>query len=242
MQSEAGNGPQRAALSLRGLWRSYGEQAALCDVTLEVPRGETLIVLGPNGSGKTTLLRVLASLLRPTAGEAVVLGCELPREAWRLRGRVGYVGHEPLLYRDLSVRENLRFHARLHGIESPEDRIAGLLDAVGMPRRADELVRNLSAGMLQRSAVCRAVLHEPELLLLDEPLTHLDPEGAGLVEPLIATEPGRTGVLVTHDPRAGVARDGRILALAHGGSVAYEGSASGLAPERAEAIYAGGVA
>jgi heme ABC exporter ATP-binding subunit CcmA len=227
------------ALALRGLSRYYGEHVALRDVSLQLPGGESLTVLGPNGSGKTTLLRVLASLLRPSAGDAVVLGCELPREAWRLRGRVGYVGHEPLLYRDLTVRENLRFHARLHGVERARERIAALLDTVAIARRADEQVRNLSAGMRQRAAVCRAVLHEPELLLLDEPFTHLDPTGAGLVEPLIATGEGRTQVMVTHDPRAAVARGGRILALDHGGSVAYEGPASGLGPDRAEAIYAG---
>jgi heme exporter protein A len=239
MDVAAPNDAEAPALALRGLRRDYGEQTALRDVSLDVPGGESLIVLGPNGSGKTTLLRVLASLLRPSGGEAVVLGCALPREAWRLRGRVGYVGHEPLLYRDLTVRENLRFHARLHGLESPEERIAALLDAMAMPRRADEVVRNLSAGMLQRVALCRAVLHEPELLLLDEPLTHLDPEGTGLAEPMIASGQGRTRVMVTHDPRAGLARGGRVLALTHGGSMAYEGPASGLAPERAEAIYTG---
>jgi heme exporter protein A len=242
MDVAAPNEAEAPAVALRGLSRYYGEQVALRDLSLELAAGETLNVLGPNGSGKTTLLRVLASLLRPSAGEAAVLGCALPREAWRLRGRVGYVGHEPLLYRDLTVRENLRFHARLHGLERDRERIAALLEAVAMARRADELIRNLSAGMLQRVAVCRAVLHEPELLLLDEPLTHLDPEGAGLVEPLIATGERRTCVMVTHDPRAAVASGGRILALDHGGSVAYEGPASGFAPDRAGQIYAGGPA
>ncbi len=226
-------------IALRGLRRDFDEVPALHDLSIALPRGETLIVLGPNGSGKTTLLRLLAGLLRPSAGEARVLGRELPREAWRLRGRVGYLGHEPLLYRDLTVRENLLFHARLHGLERPHERMAALLERVAMSRRVEERVQSLSAGMLQRVAVCRAVLHDPELLLLDEPLTHLDPEGAGLVEPLLAAAPGRTRVLVSHDPRAGVAGGGRILALTHGGSVAYEGPASGFAPERAGAIYAG---
>jgi heme exporter protein A len=239
MDAAAPNEAEAPALALREVSRYYGEHVALRDLSLELAAGETLTVLGPNGSGKTTLLRVLASLLRPSAGETAVLGCSLPREAWRLRGRVGYVGHEPLLYRDLTVRENLRFHARLHGLARARERIASLLEAVAMARRAEELVRNLSAGMLQRVAVCRAVLHEPELLLLDEPLTHLDPEGAGLVEPLIATGERRTCVMVTHDPRAAVASGGRILALDHGGSVAYEGPASGFAPDRAGQIYAG---
>ena len=175
-----------SAIALAHLQRDYGERTVLHDVTLELREGQTLAVLGPNGAGKTTLLRVLATLLRPTAGEVSVLGCALPRQAWMARGRIGYLGHEPLCYRDLSCAENLRFQARLHGLEGDAaERIAELLDRVRMSRRADELVRNLSAGMVQRLAVCRAVLHDPELLLLDEPRSHLDPEAAALVEPLI---------------------------------------------------------
>jgi heme exporter protein A len=209
-------------------------------VSLALPAGHTLVVLGPNGAGKTTLLRVLATLLRPTEGGVSVLGCALPREAWRVRGRVGYVGHEPLLYRDLTVEENLRFHASLHGVGGAAgERIAELLGLMGMGRRAGELVRNLSAGMAQRVAVCRAVLHEPELLLLDEPRAHLDPEAASLVEPLIGRAPGRTRVLVTHDPERGLDEGERGLALGHDGSVAYEGPAAGLSAREARRIYGG---
>jgi heme exporter protein A len=229
------------AIVLDRLGREYGERVALRDVSLELPRGQTLVVLGPNGAGKTTLLRVLATLLRPSAGRAAVLGCELPREAWRLRGRLGYLGHEPLLYRELTVEENLRFHARLHGLaESSTGRIAELLGVVGMGRRSDELVRNLSAGMAQRVAVCRAVLHDPELLLLDEPLAHLDPGAATLVEPLIGRGAQPTRVVVTHDPERGLEQGERVLALTHHGAVAYEGTAGGISPGDARVIYEGG--
>ncbi len=228
------------AVSVRGLWREFGEVPALRDVALTLHGGETLSVLGPNGAGKTTLLRVLASLLRPTAGEVSVLGCPLPRESWRARGRIGYLGHEPLLYRDLSGAENLRFAAQLHGLQGDATgRIAELLDLVRMSRRADELVRNLSAGMVQRLAVCRALLHQPELLLLDEPRSHLDPEAAALVEPLIGPSPERARVLVTHEIDAGLADADRVLALRAGGAVAYEGLASGLSAGDARAIYGG---
>jgi heme exporter protein A len=230
-----------AAIELERLRREYGDRVALRDVSLALPRGETLVVLGPNGAGKTTLLRVLASLLRPSGGRASVLGCELPREAWRLRGRIGYLGHEPLLYRDLTVEENLRFHARLHGLgASSGERIAGLLRLVGMERRSGERVGNLSAGMAQRVAVCRAVLHEPELLLLDEPTAHLDPSAASVVEPLIGRAAGPTRVLVTHDPERGLEQGERALALTHHGSVAYEGAAGELTAGDARAIYEGG--
>jgi heme exporter protein A len=229
-----------AAIESSGLRRDYGDRVALRDVTVTLEAGATLVVLGPNGAGKTTLLRVLATLLRPSGGGVRVLGCELPREAWRVRGRLGYLGHEPLLYRDLTVEENLRFHARLHGLgDGAETRIGELLDRVGMGRHGRELYRNLSAGMAQRVAVCRTVLHEPELLLLDEPRSHLDPEAAALVEPLLAPQPGRARVLVTHDPDRGLAEGDRVLALGHGGAVAYEGPADGIKPAEVRGIYGG---
>jgi heme exporter protein A len=234
----ASEGPGgRPAVSLAGLRRDYGERVALRDVRAEVEAGETLAVIGPNGAGKTTLLRVLATLLRPSAGDVRVLGCSLPREAWRLRGRIGYLGHEPLLYRDLTVAENLEFHARLHGLRDPGARIAELIGRVGLERRAGELMRNLSAGLAQRAAACRAVLHEPEVLLLDEPASHLDPEAAALLETLVGSARGRTRVLVSHDVEPALAEADRVLALKADGSLAYEGPAAGLSPGDARAIY-----
>jgi len=159
-----------AAIELDGLERRYGERV-------------TLAVLGGNGAGKTTLLRVLAGLLRPHAGGVRVLDADLPDERWKLPGQVGYLGHEPLLYRDLTGRENLRYHARLHGVAA--ERVGTVLEQVGMERRADDPIRELSRGMVQRIAVARAVLHEPPLLLLDEPRANLDPAGAELLDPLI---------------------------------------------------------
>ena len=211
-----------AALALSGLRKDFGERTALDGVSLELAGGQALVVLGPNGAGKTTLLRILATLLRPSGGSAVVLGCELPREAWKLRGRIGYLGHEPLLYRDLSGRENLAFHARLHGIgrEAAAARIAALLEAVGMERRADERVVELSAGMRQRLAICRCVLHEPELLLLDEPDSNLDAEGRELARALIGPGAGRTRVIVSHDPERFLPEADQVLRLGIGEAAA----------------------
>jgi heme exporter protein A len=206
------------ALRLVGLRRDYGDRTALEGVGLELAVGESLVVLGPNGAGKSTLLRVLATLLRPSGGEVSVLGCSLPSEAWKLRGRIGYLGHEPLLYRDLSGRENLRFHARLHGIDSAtaEARIGELLAATEMDRRADERVAELSAGMRQRLAICRCVLHEPELLLLDEPDSNLDVEGRELAHDLIGPGRGHTRVVVTHDPDRHLPEANQVLRLGIG--------------------------
>src|SRR3954454_14839552 len=185
------------AISLAGLRRDYGDRPALDGVDFELAAGASLAVLGPNGAGKTTLLRILATLLRPSGGEVRVLGCALPSEAWKLRGKIGYLGHEPLLYRDLSGRENLRFQARLYGVDrtGAEARIEELLRAVGMERRADERVAELSAGMRQRISIGRCVLHEPELLLLDEPDSNLDVEGRELARELIGPEAWGTRVV-----------------------------------------------
>jgi heme exporter protein A len=204
-----------AAIVLRDLRRDFGDRSALAGVNLEVPAGSTLAVLGPNGSGKTTLLRVLAGLLRPSGGEATVLGCPLPKETWRLRGRVGYLGHRPSLYRDLSPRENLRLAARLHGIEREraEERIASGLQAVGMDRRGDDRVAELSAGMTQRVAACMATLHEPPLLLLDEPDSHLDASAREQVGALIGPATGRTRVLVSHERERALAEADASLEL-----------------------------
>ena len=190
----------------------------LRDLSLQVPAGATLAVLGRNGAGKSTLLRILATLLRPHAGEVLVFGEALPRRGFAVRARLGLLAHDPLLYRDLSGRENLGYHARLHGV-GPE-RVEELLEAVGMGRRADEPVRLLSRGLVQRLAVCRAVLHAPSLLLLDEPLANLDPAATELVGPLIGRESGATRVLTSHDPQAAVAEADLVLGL-EGGRAAF---------------------
>jgi heme exporter protein A len=209
-----------AAIELDGLERRYGERVALAGVSARVETGQTLAVIGGNGAGKTTLLRVLAGLLRPHAGRARVLDAELPGERWKLPGKVGYLGHEPLLYRDLSARENLGYHARLHGVD-PE-RVETALAQVGMERRADDPVKELSRGMVQRVAVARAVLHDPPLLLLDEPRANLDPAAAEALEPLIGRSSGRTRVLVSHDVHGTLAEADSVLRLKRGRPVASD--------------------
>ncbi|MEJ7892027.1 MAG: heme ABC exporter ATP-binding protein CcmA [Solirubrobacteraceae bacterium] len=196
-------------IEARGLGRAYGERVVMRDLTFTVAEGETLAVLGSNGAGKTTLLRMLATLLRPHAGTVRVLGAELPREGHKVRGRLGFLGHESLLHPALSPRENLLFNARLHGVATA--RIDTLLDHVGLALRADEPLRTFSRGMVQRVAICRAVLHEPELLLLDEPYANLDPDAVKLVAPLLATAPTR--VLVSHDHAAARAEASQVLEL-----------------------------
>jgi heme exporter protein A len=222
------------ALLLDGLARHFGEREALSDVSLSLGEGRTLVVFGPNGAGKSTLLRVLATLLRPHAGNVRVLGSALPEEAWAVRGRIGLLAHEPLLYRELTARENLLYHARLHGVG--DTRVEELLEAVAMSHRAREPLRTLSRGMVQRVAVARAVLHDPELLLLDEPYANLDPAAVELVRPLIGASSSHTRVICSHDPSGGLAEADVVLGL-RAGRVALVRAASEIGPAAIAELY-----
>ncbi len=227
--------PDLPAVELRGLTRHFGERTALRDVSLRLPAGATLAVLGRNGAGKSTLLRILSTLLRPHAGELEVFGEALPRRAFAVRARLGLLAHDPLLYRDLTARENLRYHARLHDV--PQDRIEELLSAVNMGQRGNEPVGQLSRGMVQRVAVCRSVLHSPELLLLDEPRANLDPGAGELVEPLIGRSSGCTRVITTHDPNSALAEADLVLGL-RDGRAAFLGPPDELSEAALRALYA----
>jgi heme exporter protein A len=158
------------------------------------------MVVGPNGAGKTTLLRLLAGLARPSAGSVRLRGVRLTRDG-EARRDIGLLSHQSHLYDDLTAAENLSFAARLYGTPDPEQRARGALDLVGLGNRADEPVRRLSRGMVQRVAIARSLLHQPRLLLLDEPFTGLDPASAGRIAALFAAErdAGRTLILVTHE-------------------------------------------
>ena len=176
----------------RALEKRYGARRALAPVDFDLPRGGTLVVTGPNGSGKTTLLRLLAGLAAPTRGHLDVHAG---------RGALGYLGHEPLLYRELTALENLDLYGRLYRVPERRERIGMLLERYGLWEVRAERVSSYSRGMTQRLALCRALLHEPELLVLDEPFTALDAAGAALLDEQLAELAGSaTLVLTTHDP------------------------------------------
>ena len=222
----------KEALRFAGLGRDYGERPALRDVNFTVAASETVALLGANGAGKTTLLRIACGLLSPSSGEVTVLGHALPSEAWALRGKVGLVGHQPMLYAALTVRENLAHQARLLKVD--KSRTAELIEAVGLSGRADEPLRNLSRGMVQRAAAARALLADPPLMLLDEPYANLDPSGRELLQPML--EEGRTVVVSGHDPSALLASADRALGLLKG-KVAFEKAASSVADSDLDLIY-----
>ena len=184
------------------LSKVFGLLPALQGVDFIVERGEFVLLLGANGSGKSTLLRLLCGLSKPSAGAIRIGGWELPREAMAVRAQIGLVAHRPLLYENLTARENLDFYGKLYGIEARErqKRSGDLLQQVGLLRRADSLVRTFSRGMQQRLSIARALLHQPHLLLLDEPYSGLDQAASKILDGLLtsARQAGRTIILSTH--------------------------------------------
>ena len=205
------------AISTRSLAKRFGSRTAVDDVTLDVPQGAFLCVLGANGAGKTTLLRLLATLCRPTSGSASICGIDIAERPEAARAEIGLVAHESMLYADLTATENLEFWASLHGVDDPSRRIRELLDAVGLAHRSLDAVRTFSRGMTQRLAIARALVADPAVVLLDEPHTGLDARAAETLDALVASERAqRTFVMVSHDTERALALATHVLVLARG--------------------------
>jgi heme exporter protein A len=254
-----------AMIELRKLTKSFGSKYALRGVNLRVMPGESLVIFGPNGAGKSTLIRILSSLSRPTSGSVHIGGLDLATHADGIRRHLGVVSHAPLLYDSLTAEENLRFFAGLYGMSQPEPRITLLLAQVGLTTRRGDLVRTFSRGMVQRLAIARALLHDPQVLLLDEPDTGLDPQAAEMLHDLLVqvsrgTEgqrgrgaeeervagapsstptpppPQRTLVTVTHSLERGLAIADRMVILANGRLV-FEADARGMTAADFRPLY-----
>lgn len=217
--------------------KRFGDRRAVDRVDITLAAGQCLAVLGPNGAGKSTLLRMIATLLRPEAGSLVVCGDALPEGAARVRGRIGYLGHDPLVYLDLTARQNLELYADLYGVADASERIDAGLDAVGLRARSFDAVRTFSRGMAQRLGLARALLHEPRLLLLDEPYAGLDAEGARLLDRLLADLGAERGaVMVTHELERGLSVSHRVLVL-RGGRVVLDEPTDGAGTGAFRARY-----
>jgi heme exporter protein A len=229
----AGGGEQATAcawdIEVKGLWKNFGVTEALRGVNLRVSPGERLAVMGPNGSGKSTLVKVVATLLRPSAGTARLAGLDVQRQAVRLRRLIGVVCHQSFLYGELTALENLEFYARLYGLPDPSDRARQQLRQVGLEGHSDVMGRDLSRGMQQRLALARALVHEPPILLLDEPDTGLDQRWTGFLVDLLAEAAGqgRTVLLTTHDLERSLDMADR-LAVLNGGRVVFTAKRDGL--------------
>jgi heme exporter protein A len=188
-------------IAVKKLVKRFGLKTVLRGLDFDVQPGEFVALLGPNGAGKTTFLRILASLSRPSLGEVQVAQYHLPKEAAQVRARLGVVSHLPLLYGDLTADENLRFYARMYNLPNYELRITEVLEMVGLENRRRDLVRTYSRGMQQRLAIGRAVLHDPDVILFDEPYTGLDQDASSMLDGVLKTvaAQGRTVVMTSHD-------------------------------------------
>ena len=213
----------QAAINMSGLTKRFGRRSALRGVNLQLAAGERVALFGPNGSGKTTLVKILAGLLRPTKGSLQIQGMDYRHDSLDIRRRIGVVSHHPYLYQDLSGEENLLFYGRMYGIEDLSKNVDQALERAGMERRRRDRVQSLSRGMQQRLALARATLHNPEVLLLDEPDTGLDQEAAAHITNFLEDERGqrRTVVLATHNLRLGSKHCDRFAILSSG-RVVYE--------------------
>jgi heme exporter protein A len=188
-------------IEVRKLVKRFGLKTVLRGLDFKVEAGEFVAILGPNGAGKTTFLRILATLSRPALGDVRIGGYRLPQQAAAVRRRLGVVSHLPLLYGDLTAEENLRFYGRMYGVPHLDQRIAEVLEMVGLATRRRDLVRTFSRGMQQRLAIGRAVLHDPEVMLFDEPHTGLDQDACAMLDNVLreVAVRGRTVVMTSHD-------------------------------------------
>lgn len=225
-------------IEVRRLTKRFGLKTVLKDIDFHVQAGEFVALLGPNGAGKTTFLRILASLSRPAIGEIRIAGFRLPQQATAIRHILGVVSHQPLLYGDLTAEENLQFYGKMYGISLPEKRIREVLDLVGLSLRSRDLVRTFSRGMQQRLAIGRAVLHDPEVMLLDEPHTGLDQDASIMLDGVLreVAARGRTVVMTSHDLARAADLASRFDVISRGKIVASAGRAE-MSAERLPVFY-----
>lgn len=225
-------------IEIDALYKAFGPRYALRGIDLRIDDGQFVTLFGPNGAGKTTLLKILATLSRPTRGEVRVQGHRLSGDWTDVRRYIGLVSHQSFLYSDLTAEENLRFYASLFDVEDAETRIEMLLAAVGLQNRARDLVRTYSRGMLQRLAIARALIHDPLILLLDEPYTGLDQAAAERFTELLA-ESGRaerTVIMATHNLEQGLALCDRVLVM-NQGEVVFAGPRAERSLDEWRAVY-----
>jgi heme exporter protein A len=226
------------AIEVEKLTKSFGHQVALRGVDLKVAEGEFLALFGPNGAGKTTLMRIVASLTRPTGGTVRVQGEDLGKAATSLRRHIGLISHNPLLYGDLTPDENLRFFSRMYDLPDSTARIDTVLEQVGLAARRRDPVRTFSRGMVQRLAIARAILHDPIIMLLDEPYTGLDLQAADMLRSVLQelAASNRTVILTTHNLEQGLEMCDRA-AILNRGKVAWQGSRAGIDLANMKEIY-----
>jgi heme exporter protein A len=230
--------PDTLALDSKEIEKKFGYSYAIRNISLQVRRGEFVALFGSNGAGKTTFLKVAAGLMRPTRGSLTIEGFDVGKDAEETRRRIGFLSHNTFVYRDLSPLENLKFFCRLYGVSDSEERLLDLLKRVDLAQRAREPVRAFSRGLQQRVGIARALLHDPSLILLDEPYTGLDAKAAQKLNDILdeAARSGKTIILTTHDIDQGLRAATRAVILDRG-KVVHDGPAGDIAVRDAYVRY-----
>jgi heme exporter protein A len=220
---EAEGGPHTWPIEVQGLTKFFGDHQVLKGIDLKVAKGERFVIVGPNGAGKTTLVKVLATLSRPSAGRVWVHGIDIRDKPTQIRREVSLVSHESFLYDDLTVYENLRFYGKMYGVHASDERVREITSRLQLESRLHDRVGELSRGLRQRASLARAVLHDPSILLLDEPETGLDPHATGMLREMLDRLAGEshTVLVTTHNLEHGLDLSDRIVIL-NRGEIAYE--------------------
>ena len=211
------------ALDIKRLKKVFGQRKVLDKVTFSLPAGAFLSIFGPNGAGKSTLMRIIATLSRPSGGTVAVFGADSAQDPDAVRAHIGLISHSSMLYPELTALENLEFAARLYGVSDPTGRARELLKLVELDHRRFDTVKTFSRGMTQRLSIARALVHDPDLILLDEPYAGLDPHAVEVFDEIIASlREGRTFVMVSHDLEKGLSSCTHALVLARGKVASYQ--------------------
>jgi heme exporter protein A len=226
------------SIEVKGLTMTFGHVKALKGIDLRLHTGEFMTIFGPNGAGKTTLIKILSALLRPTSGVVRITGRELPKESDEIRKKIGLLSHNSFLYANLSARENLDFYSRIYGMKRAGERIGAVLDEVGLTPKRDDLVKTYSRGMVQRLAIARTILLEPEIIFLDEPYTGLDQHAAVTLRKILARlhDGRRSIILTTHNIARGLELCDSVVIQVSGVTV-YNDSSSSIDKGDFEALY-----
>ena len=227
-------------IAVRGLTKRFGYKKALNQVNLGVKKGEFLALFGPNGAGKTTLIRILSSLMRPTSGDVSVAGYDSRSEGEDLRRIIGVISHNTFLYDNLTASENLKFFGRMYDVQDLKERIEEVLEMVGLRDRINDRVQTFSRGMQQRLSVARAILHQPDILLLDEPFVGLDQNGLEALKGILEgfREGRKTAVMTSHNLERGLEMSSRV-AILHSGVIVYDEDISSIVRDEFQTIYSG---
>lgn len=224
-------------IEAKGVTKAFGKRKVLDNISFEIEQGGFLSIFGPNGAGKTTLIKILSTLVAPTEGSVTIRGMSADQDALKIRGQIGLISHNPLLYPDLNAYENLEFYSRLYLIEKPQERIEELLEEIELSHRRYDLVRTYSKGMLQRLSIARALLHKPAILFLDEPHSGLDPHAVDILDNLISQIRAKhTFIMVSHnlDKGLNMCTDAMIV---DGGKIVYKKPKEGLDVSEFREIY-----